>query len=340
MKFTRRKVLGGAAIGAGMLAFPAILRAQTKTLKLSHQFPGGTIETGDFRDRLCRKFADQVAKRTNGAVKVDVYPGQSLMKTMAQYRSVHKGALDMTLIPIGYAGGEFHETNIGLMPCLPNSYEQAVKWKTAPIGQTFAKILEEKNVLILSWVWQSGAIASRGNAVLVPDDVKGLKIRGGSREMDLMLAAAGGTISTMPSSEMYIGMQTGALDAAVSSSTSHISFHLNELSKNLTSGQGKSFWFALEPLLIAKSTLTALTPDQQKILRDVGTEMETFGLQAARADDEECAKVFAAKGAKVHEMTEDQLKKWVDIASATSWKDYAAKSAKAAELLKLAQAVS
>ena len=42
------------------MACPAVLRAQApKVLKVSHQFPGGTLEEGDFRDRICRKFAAQ-----------------------------------------------------------------------------------------------------------------------------------------------------------------------------------------------------------------------------------------------------------------------------------------
>src|SRR4051794_39709272 len=76
----RRILLTGAAAGAGLLACPAVLRAQApKVLKISHQFPGGTLEQGDFRDRLCRRFAAEVEKRTGGAVRADVYANSSLM---------------------------------------------------------------------------------------------------------------------------------------------------------------------------------------------------------------------------------------------------------------------
>ncbi len=63
--------------------------------------------------------------------------------------------------------------------------------------------------MIVTWVWQSGAVASRVHPILVPSDVKGVKIRGGGREMDLVHRPPA-IVSTMPSSEMYIGMQTGA----------------------------------------------------------------------------------------------------------------------------------
>ena len=38
------------------------------------------------------------------------------MKTNAQFSALRKGALDMSLYPLSYAGGEVVETNIGLMP--------------------------------------------------------------------------------------------------------------------------------------------------------------------------------------------------------------------------------
>lgn len=46
--------------------------------------------------------------------------------------------------------------------------------------------------------------------------------------MGLMLKEAGGIISSVPSNEIYAAMQTGSLDAAVTSSTSLISFRLEE----------------------------------------------------------------------------------------------------------------
>ena len=69
---SRRTVLASA------LAAPAILRFGTgtaraaTTLKISHQFPGGTIDKGDFRDRLCRMFAEEVSKRSGGEIAAEI----------------------------------------------------------------------------------------------------------------------------------------------------------------------------------------------------------------------------------------------------------------------------
>src|SRR5213595_934518 len=194
MTTSRRQIL------LGTLAAPAVIAASrlgsaapAVTLKISHQFPGGTIDEGDFRDRLCRKFAAELEKRTNGAIAAQVYPNSSLMKTVAQFSAVRKGVLDLSLYPISYGGGEFAELNIGLMPGLVSSYKQGAAWKKAPVGQKFNAFLAEKGVIIVSWIWQAGGCASRGKSIVNPEDAKGLKIRGGSREFDMLLQAAGAT---------------------------------------------------------------------------------------------------------------------------------------------------
>src|ERR1700676_3154721 len=341
MTVTRRLVLGGivaapAVIGAGKLG-----RAAGPTvLKISHQFPGGTIDSGDFRDRLCRKFAADVESRTKGEVSFQIYPNSSLMKTVAQFSAMRKGALDISLYPLPYAGGEVPECNIGLMPGLVSSYDQAFAWKNKPIGKQLISFLQEKGIIFISWVWQAGGVASREQKLVMPEDAKGMKVRGGSREMDMVLQAAGAAVLSLPSNELYAAMQTGACDAGITSSTSLISFRLEELSKHLTTGAGASYWFMLEPLLMSKSIFDRLPKNQQDVIRAVGTELEAFGRKGAQDDDIEVAKVYEKAGAKVSALDTATVGKWRDIARDTAWKDYAGKTAAAANLLKLASDVS
>jgi TRAP-type transport system periplasmic protein len=337
MTVSRRRLLGAA------LAMPAVVASArsgtalaAQTLKISHQFPGGTISEGDFRDRLCRTFAAEIEKRTNGALTGQVYPNSSLMKTVAQFSALRKGALDLSLYPVSYAGGEFAELNIGLMPGLVSSYKQGAAWKSSEVSRKFAAFLAEKGVIIVSWIWQAGGVASRSTPIVNPEDAKGLKVRGGSREMDMVLQAAGATTLSTPSNELYAAMQTGACDAAITSSTSLISFRLEELAKSLTTGRGKSYWFMLEPLVMSKRIFDALPKDQQDMIVALGAELEEFGTREAMADDQKVAEVYAKKGAKVFDLDEATVDKWRAIARETAWKDYAAKTPLSAELLKLA----
>jgi TRAP-type C4-dicarboxylate transport system substrate-binding protein len=341
MAISRRHMLVGAVAAPAVIAASRFgSAAPAQALKISHQFPGGTIDDGDFRDRICLKFAAELEKRTNGALGGQVYPNSSLMKTIPQFSAVRKGALDLSFYPISYAGGEFPELNIGLMPGLVSSYQQGAAWKTSPVGQKFGEFLAGKGVLILSWIWQAGGVVSRGNPIINPDDAKGLKIRGGSREMDMMLQKAGATTLSTPSNELYQAMQTGACDAAITSSTSLISFRLEEVAKSLTTGRGKSYWYMLEPLIMSKDIFDKLSRSQQEVILALGAELEQFGTNEAMADDRKVAEVYAKKGAKVADLDDAIVEKWRAIARVTAWKDYADRTPLSADLLKLAEAIS
>src|SRR3978361_1246425 len=337
---SRRHLIVSASAAPAILRFGRGTAQAATTLKISHQFPGGTIDKGDFRDRLCRVFAEEVTKRSGGEIKAEIYPTPSLIKTNAQFSAMRKGALDISLYPMPYAGGELPETNIGLMPGLVSTYDQGMNWKTNPIGKALTDFLADKGIVLLTWVWQAGGVASRSRPIVAPEDAKGMKVRGGSREMDMVLQTAGASVLSVPSNELYASMQTGACDAGITSSTSLISFRLEEVSKSLTSGAGASYWFMREPLMSSKSIFDGLPKNQQDIIRTVGAELEAFGRKGAQDDDVEVAKVYEKAGAKVSPLDAATVAKWRDIARDTAWKDYGAKTATSANLLKLASDVS
>ena len=331
---TRRAVLG--ALASSPLWMQSAW-AQPGNLKISHQFPGGSIAQGDFRDRLCRMFAAEVEKRTRGGLKFSIYPNSSLMGANAQFGALKGGSLDMALVPLSYAGTESPEANIGLMPALITSYEQGYAWKDAPVGRELSRILAEQGLLIVSWIWQAGGVASRGAPIVNPEDARGLKVRGGSREMDQLLADAGATVVDMPSNEIQAALRSGALDAALTSSTSLISFRLHESAKSLTTARGGSYWFMFEPLMMSRTVFDRLGKQQQAAIMAVGADLEKFALRAAQADDAAVASVYQRAGAKVTDMNAESLRKWQAVARTTSWKEFAERSDNCAKLMALAE---
>ncbi|MHB1213935.1 MAG: TRAP transporter substrate-binding protein DctP [Thiobacillus sp.] len=341
MKALSRRFAIGTIVGVFSLMLGNMAQAADapRVIKLSHQFPASTGDGGDFRDQLARKFAAEVEKRSNGSLKVEIYPGSSLMKTKSQFGALRKGTLDMSVLPLAYGGGEVPEVTLTLMPALVQSYEQGLRWKTAPIGAELNRILESKGIKIITWVWQAGGIASRGKPIVTPEDAQGLKIRGGDKTMDQMIQGAGGGAINLPSSEIYSAMSTGVLDAAMTSSTSLISYRLYEVSKSVTTARDKSFWFMFEPLLISMSTWETLTPAQQKIMTDVGTSLEPFAMAGAKADDKRLADVYGKAGVKVVDMNQAAFDKWVKVAKASAYKRFAEDVPNGKQLLDMASAV-
>src|SRR5438477_8612584 len=142
--FTRRQAVVSALAAPTVLRFGIGTAHAATTLKISHHFPGGTLDKGDFRDRLCRMFAAEVAKRSGGEIAAEIYPNSSLIKTNAQFSAMRKGALDISLYPMPYAGGDLPETITGLMPGLVSTYAQRLSWKKRPIGKALSDFMADK----------------------------------------------------------------------------------------------------------------------------------------------------------------------------------------------------
>jgi TRAP-type C4-dicarboxylate transport system substrate-binding protein len=336
MKTSLCWLISGALLsgGAVLSAAPATA-AESMTLKISHQFPAHT----DFRDQVARKFAKEVEKRTGGQIKFQIYPGASLFKPKQQFEAMANGALDMSVYPLAYSGGKLPATNLTLMPALIKSYKQAYDWQDADIGKWLNKYLDSHGVELITWIWQAGGVASHNKGIELPADVKGLKTRGAGKMIELMLQAAGASISSFPSNETYNAMQSGVVDALWTSSASLMSYRLYEVAKYVTTARDHTFWYMFEPMLMSKATYDKLTHEQKQIVLEVGRSLQKFALDACKADDEKVAKVYGKAGDKVLDMSEQQFMQWKALAEKSAWKSFADHVKDGKKLLEMAQAV-
>jgi TRAP-type C4-dicarboxylate transport system substrate-binding protein len=331
----RRAVL--AALATSPLWLPRSVTAASVPFKIAHQFPGGTADDGDFRDRLVRMFAAEVQQRSGGALAFTVHPNGTLIKPDLQFVALQKDKLDMALVGLSVAGRTVPEMNIGMMPGLVTSYAQAYGWKRQPVGRELTRMLAERGVVILSWIWQSGGAASRGKPLVRPEDARGLKVRGGSHEMNLVLQMAGAQVLDLPSSQMFDAMKSGRIDAAITSSTSLLTYQMSDVAKAVTVGRGQSYWFNLAPLMMSKAAFDRLSRAHQDMLMEVGEKMEGFARMTAGLDDTVLADAFRRAGLQVSTLAPDVIGAWQDLARKTAWSDFAGRTKQCARLLALAE---
>lgn len=306
------------------------------TLKLSHQWPKPKNGEGDFRAVLAEKFASMVEERTNGAVQIRIYPASSLVEAKEQYDALLNGAIDLSVYPLDYAGGKVPQFSITLMPALVRNHAQAQAWETAEIGKRLEEIAEENGIKILAWIWNAGAIGSKGEPIVSPEDVKdGMVMRAAGSLVEDMLRAAGASITSMSSSEMYSAFQTGVLDAGVTSNSSFASYKLYEQVQSYTTSLENTFWFMFEPLIMSMDTWNSLTPEQQDIFVEVGNELQDWAYEASKKDDERVAQLFAEKGVNVVDMNDEAFQQWVELAKPI-WEKWANNTENGQELLDLA----
>ena len=305
------------------------------TWKASHQFPGGK---GDARDEMVQIIAKEVEK-ANVDFKIQVYPGQSLYKAKAQWKPLVDGQLDMTSLPLDYANSFHPEFSITLMPGIVKNHDHAQRINKSPFMDDIRKIIEDAGAMVLADAWLGGGFASKKECVTGPASVSGQVMRAAGPMFNKMLEGAGSSIASMPSSEIYTGLQTGVLTGANTSSGSFVSYKLYEQIKCLTPPGKYGLWFMYEPILMSKKSYNALNSKQKSALNKAGKKAEEWMLGQVANLDKKMEDKFKAAGVKLSYMTESDYKAWLAIAKETSFKDFSAKVPAGAKLLKQALAV-
>jgi TRAP-type C4-dicarboxylate transport system substrate-binding protein len=228
------------------------------------------------------------------------------------------------------------------MPAMVRNHDQARRWPQAEIGRRVEQMTEENGVKILTWVWNAGAIGSKeDNPIVAPEDVRrGTVTRAAGTRVEQMLESVGFGLSSMPSSDIYNGMQTGVLDSAVTSTSSFSSFRLYEQVKSYTSPSGgNTFWFILSPLIVGMKQFQRLTADQQRIFEEVGRELQQFAYDTAEQDDIRVEEEFRKAGVNVVRMDNAAFERWREM-SEPIWADFARDVPNGQELIDLAKQVS
>lgn len=314
--------------------------AEQVTLRLTHQWPKATAEKGDFRAVLAERFKEQVEKETDGQVKIEIAAAESLVPADEQYDSITQGATDMSVFPLDYAAGNVPAFSITLMPAMVSDHAQAQNYQDAEIGREIEKLTEENDIKILTWIWNAGGIGVRkGDPITSPDDVKkGTTTRAAGVQVEAMLESIGLGISSMPSSEIYNGMQTGTLDSAITSASSFSSYRLYEQVESYTSPTENTFWFMFEPLIIGTKQFEELSPEQQDIVEKAGQDLQEYAYTASEEDDMRVEKEFKSNDVNVVTMSDADFEKWQQV-SEPIWDDFAKKVEGGQKLVDLAKEV-
>lgn len=325
--------LGTIGLCAGLTAPPA--GAADMILKASHQFPGGK---GDVRDEMMQMLAREV-KKANVGIQVKVYPGQSLYKAKEQWGALTKGQLDLTSLPLDYAAGRHPQFSATLMPGLVRNHERALRLNHSPFMTDIKAIIEKGGAVALADAWLSGAFASKKNCITDPASIKGQVTRAAGPAFEQMLVGAGASISSMASSEIYNGMQTGVLDATNTSSGSFVSFRLYEQTKCLTAPGTNALWFMYEPILVSKRTWDRLNDKQKAAMKAAAKKAEDYFVGESKKLDDKMIAAFKKADVKIVEMSRSDYDAWLDIAKKTAYKAFSEKVPGGKDLIEKALAV-
>jgi len=219
------------------------------------------------------------------------------------------------------------------MPGTITSLDHAMRLKGSAFHKKLQEVAERNGVHIVTWWWTPGGFASKTREIGGPDTVKGEKMRAADPTFESMLKAAGASVLNIPSTEIYPSLQSGVLTSTLTSAETFVSMRIYEQTKFATVGGDYTLWWLMQPLVMSKAAWDKLTPAQQKIFEDAAAKSDEYFLKLQREAGEKMAEAYRKAGGKVHQMTKAEFDQWLALAKETSWKEFAAISPEAKDLM-------
>jgi tripartite ATP-independent transporter DctP family solute receptor len=253
-------LLGGLSLSA----------ASATTLKLSHN--------GDNKSPIHKAMeflSDSVSKKTDGEVRIRIYPNGQLGTQRESMELLQNGALDMVksnaseMESFDPAYGAF---NIPYIFHDREHYYRALKSKD--VGEKILNSSEKYGFVGITY-YDGGARSFYANKpIKTPADLKGLKIRVQPSPTAIkMTELMGASPTPLAFGELYTALQQGVVDGAENNINSVTTYRHGEVAKFYSLDEHTMI---PDVLVISTESWKNLTPEQQTALKDAGRDSMEF----------------------------------------------------------------
>ena len=308
MTITRKSFLNvaaAAALAVGFGSVPAF--AADVTLRL-HQFLPAQANVPKL---VLDVWADNVEKDSGGRIKVARYPSMQLGgKPPELMDQVTDGVADVVWTVVGYTPGRFPSTEVFELPFITSDARAASRayWE---MFEKHMKDTEFKDVHILgTWVHGPGMLHTK-DPVTSPADLRGMKIRGGSRQVNMLLTKLGATPVGMPVPAIPEGLSKGVLDGTTIPWEVTTALKVPELVSNHTEFTGAALYNLTFVLAMNKDRYEGLPDDLKAVIdQNSGLEFSVFAGGTQADADGPAREVAVAKGNTIVTLTEEQTQEW------------------------------
>jgi len=240
------------ALAAALSAF----NAAAQELRLSTFVPPVHVI---YRE-IIQPWSQEVAKATNGQVKVTLYPSMQLGgKPPELFRQAVDGVVDLVFTLPGYTSPAFPRVGIIELPGLKADGIAATHMMWDLLDPYLLPEFEGTKVIAL-WGAEDAGLMSRGKAFRSMDDLKGLRMRSPSAAQAKQLQYMGAVPIAAPITEVYPGLERGTMDGAMVPFTTILDFRLGEVAKGFTIS-GPIFGRSVFLIAMNKKKYDSLSPD-------------------------------------------------------------------------------
>lgn len=267
-------------------------------------FAGVELKLGHFGSEshpshiAAKQFADNVAKRTNGEVKIVIYPNNALGSPPEVLEQVIMGVVDMSL-----SGQDQLAKHVALfdavsIPFSINGYDHMDRILDGPFKAWAAPAVEKVGLVYLSsWEWGFRQVTNSKHPIMSPDDVKGLKIRTPpAMSYQAAMEALGANVQTIAFSELVMAMRQGVVDGQENPISVIYDLKLYESQKYISI---INYLYSSMTHVVSTDAWNRLTPEQQQIIREESDSSRLLMRKLVREAEQKQIADMRAKGIQI-----------------------------------------
>ncbi len=273
MKFLTRRAL--VAAFAALLPYFAA-HAQERSFKLALQNPKGhPLEQG------AQKFADIVAAKSGGKIKVTVFPGGALGGDSPNVSALQGGTIEFVLLNSGILASQVKDFEVYDFPFMFANAKEADAVVDGPFGQKMHAKLADKGIVGLAY-FELGfrSITNSRKPINTVEDIAGLKLRVIPNAINVdWVKALSANPTPMAFPEVYAALEQKAIDGQENPLNVILANKFAEVQKHLAITNHQ---YNPQSLIFSKKTWDTLGADEKKVLQDAANEANKFQRQVSR----------------------------------------------------------
>ncbi len=318
-RFGKHLALAVLTLAAALSAWPVVGAAQDVTLRIHHFLPAPAPVPKNF----ITPWAEKVTKEAGGKLKVEVYPAMQLGgRPPALIDQARDGVVDIVWTLPGYTPGRFPGTEAFELPFVPASAEATSQAAWDFYEKYLKKEFESVHVIAVH-VHGPGLLHVKGNGVSKLEDLKGLKLRGPTRQATALLAALGATPVGMPVPAMPEALSKGVIDGTVIPWEVTTPLKVAQLVQSHTNFTGsRGLYTSFFVFAMNKAKYDALPADIKKVI-DANSGKEASKWVGRVMDEGDAPGIAAAKAAGNKMITRDakETARWKEASApiAEAW---------------------
>ena len=302
-----RKVISHLALAA-LIGFAAAASAQEVTIKFGHlNNTDHPISVG------VKKFAEIVAAKSGGKMKVQEFPSNQLGNEQQQTSALQGGVQEMQSPATTSIATIVKEFGVIDFPFSISNFAQADALLDGPVGQALLDKLPEKGLVGLAY-WDLGFrnVTNSKRPIVKAEDLDGLKIRVIPNPVFLETFKAFKTNPVpMSFNELYTALETKTVDGQENPFAVILSNKFYEVQKFVSA---TNHVYATNIILVGKKFWDKLSPADQKILKDAAIEARNYQRQVSRQAAEKAVGELKAKGMQYNDIGAPEQQKMQAIA--------------------------